>query len=73
MSAFIRVRVKTQRQAPLWDAWRSAATEATVKLRIWCTAPNEDKAEAHVAYLAALDREEHAALVLGQQLRPRTQ
>jgi hypothetical protein len=53
----------------LWDAWKFAATEATLKLRIWFTAPSEHKAEAHVAYTAALDREEHAALVLGNRLR----
>ena len=53
----------------LWDAWQFAATEATLKLRIWSTAPNADKANAHAAYLAALDREEHAALVLGNRLR----
>jgi hypothetical protein len=52
----------------LWDAWEFAATEATLKLRIWSTAPHEDKAHAHMAYLAALDREEHAALVLGNRL-----
>jgi hypothetical protein len=52
----------------LWDAWKSAATEATLKLRIWSTAPSDDKAHAHAAYLAALDREEHAALVLGNRL-----
>lgn len=56
----------------LWDAWQFAATEATLKLRIWSTAPSEDKAEAHTAYLAALDREEQAALVLGNRLRPRS-
>jgi hypothetical protein len=53
----------------LWDAWQFAANEATLKLRIWSTAPNGDKAQAHAAYLAALDREEHAALVLGNRLR----
>jgi hypothetical protein len=54
----------------LWEAWQFAATEATLKLRIWSTAPSDDKAQAHTAYLAALDREEHAALVLGNRLRP---
>jgi hypothetical protein len=54
----------------LWDAWEYAASEATLKLRIWTTAPREDKAHAHAAYVAALDREEHAALVLGNRLRP---
>jgi hypothetical protein len=52
----------------LWDAWQFAANEATLRLRIWSTAPHEDKAQAHTAYLAALDREEHAALVLGNRL-----
>jgi hypothetical protein len=54
----------------LWDAWLFAAAEATLKLRIWTTAPREGKAQTHAAYLAALDREEHAALVLGKRLRP---
>ena len=57
----------------LWDAWQFAATEATLKLRIWSTAPSEDKAQAHAAYLAALDREEHAALVLGNRLARTTE
>jgi hypothetical protein len=52
----------------LWDAWQFAATEATLKLRIWSTAPHEDKAQAHAAYDAALDREEQAALVLADRL-----
>ncbi|MEA2273047.1 MAG: hypothetical protein QOI98_1755 [Solirubrobacteraceae bacterium] len=53
----------------LWDAWQFAATEATLKLRIWFTAPSDDKSQAHTAYLAALDREQQAALVLGKRLR----
>ncbi|MDX6538546.1 MAG: hypothetical protein QOI71_156 [Gaiellales bacterium] len=53
----------------LWDEWQFAATEATLNLRIWSTAPSDDKARAHAAYLAALDREEQAALVLGERLR----
>jgi hypothetical protein len=53
----------------LWDAWRFAKTEATLKLRIWNTAPNEDKTQAHAAYQAALDREEQAAGVLADRLR----
>jgi hypothetical protein len=54
----------------LWDAWQYAANEATLRLRIWSTAPSEDKAQAHAAYLAALDREEHAAVVLAERLEP---
>jgi hypothetical protein len=65
---FFAARKSSKRSAPLWEAWKLAASEATVKLRIWLTAPNEDKAQAHAAYLAALDREEHAALVLGNRL-----
>jgi hypothetical protein len=52
----------------LWDAWQFAANEATLRLRIWSTAPNDNKAHAHATYLAALDREEQAALVLEQRL-----
>jgi hypothetical protein len=69
---FFSTRTSSKRSAPLWEAWKLAASEATVKLRIWCTAPSEDKARAHASYLAALDREEHAALVLVNGLRPRT-
>jgi hypothetical protein len=54
----------------LWDAWQYAATEATLKLRIWCTAPNESKEQAHATYVAALDREEQAARVLAYRLQP---
>jgi hypothetical protein len=57
----------------LWDAWQFAATEATLKLRIWSTAPTEDKTNAHAAYRAALDREEQAARVLADRLRPATE
>jgi hypothetical protein len=53
----------------LWEAWQFAATEATLKLRIWSTAPSGHKAQACAAYMAALDREEHAALVLGNRLQ----
>jgi hypothetical protein len=54
----------------LWDEWQFAATEATLKLRIWCTAPAETKAQAHTTYVAALDREEQAARLLAHRLRP---
>ena len=56
----------------LWDAWRFAKTEATLKLRIWSTAANEDKTQANAAYRAALDREEQAARVLADRLRAAT-
>jgi hypothetical protein len=57
-----------RRRLELWDAWQFAATEATLKLRIWSTAPNETKALAYATYQAALDREEQAALVLAHVL-----
>ncbi|MEA2478381.1 MAG: hypothetical protein QOJ07_303 [Thermoleophilaceae bacterium] len=53
----------------LFDAWLFAATEATLELQSWTAAPSERKAEAHAVYVAALDREEQAALVLGNRLR----
>jgi hypothetical protein len=53
----------------LMDAWQFAANEATLKLRIWTTSPIEDQEQAYVAYAAALDREEQAALVLAHRLR----
>lgn len=49
----------------LWDAWVSAAGDATRALRAWEEAGAEEAAAAFVVYGAALDREERAATVLG--------
>jgi hypothetical protein len=45
----------------LYDAWHSACDQALMAYRVWSQAPDSDKQDAHVAYLAALDREEAAA------------
>jgi hypothetical protein len=52
----------------LWDAWLFAEAEASLALAVWTDAPWSDKARAHAAYAAALDREEQAARVLARCL-----
>jgi 8-oxo-dGTP pyrophosphatase MutT (NUDIX family) len=54
----------------LFDAWLFAEAESSLKLQAWSSAETEDKAWGHVAYCAALDREEQAARVLADRLRP---
>ena len=48
----------------LWDAWLFAEADASLALATWNHAPDVDKARAHAAYVAALDREQQAGLVL---------
>lgn len=51
----------------LWDAWVFAAGDATRALRGWeQVRGSDDAATAYVAYRAALDREERAAVVLAE-------
>ena len=45
-----------------YAAWQAAQAECEVALRAWQTAQPGRSATAHLAYLAALDREEAAAL-----------
>ena len=45
-----------------FGAWQAAQAESEVALRDWHAAPPGRTAAAHLAYLAALDREEAAAL-----------
>ena len=45
-----------------YAAWQAAHAECEVALRSWHKAPPGRTASAHLAYLAALDREEAAAL-----------
>jgi hypothetical protein len=52
------------RPAELFDAWLFAETDATLALAAWRTAGGAEKRDAHAAYVAALDREAHAAAVL---------
>jgi hypothetical protein len=47
----------------LWDAWLSAEADASLALGDWGCAPDVEKSDAYIAYRAALDREEQAALV----------
>jgi hypothetical protein len=58
------------RPADLFDAWLFAETDATLALAAWRAAGRADKRDAHTAYLAALDREAHAAAVLEYRLSP---
>jgi hypothetical protein len=57
------------RPADLYDAWVFAAADATLALAAWLGAPSAAKRDAHAAYRAALDREEHAADLLAYRLR----
>jgi len=50
----------------LFDAWMKAEHDASISLARWHEA--EDRGDAHAAYLAALDREAHAADVLRRRL-----
>jgi hypothetical protein len=52
----------------LFDAWMEAEQDASIALAWWRDADHKAKAGAHAAYLAALDREAHAADVLRQRL-----
>jgi hypothetical protein len=58
------------RPADVFDAWVFAETDATLALAAWRSAARSDKPDAHAAYVAALDREAHAAAMLEHRLRP---
>jgi hypothetical protein len=58
------------RPAELFDAWLFAETDATLALAAWRSAARAEKHDAHAAYVAALDREAHAAAVLEHRLSP---
>ena len=44
-----------------YASWREASDGVTEAYRSWSTAPRDERFLAHAAYLAALEREEHAA------------
>jgi hypothetical protein len=48
----------------LFDAWLQAEHDASISLARWRDAEDSARGDAHAAYLAALDREAHAAEVL---------
>jgi hypothetical protein len=58
------------RAADLWDAWRFAAVESTLALKDWMIASRGEKELGYDAYLACLDREEEAAIVLAERVDP---
>jgi hypothetical protein len=65
-----RFSVRLVSPAALYDDWLIAETEATLALAAWRAARPAAKPRAHASYLAALDREQHAALVLEDRLNP---
>jgi hypothetical protein len=56
------------RSTDLFDAWMFAESDASLALAEWSLAPSPEKADAYAAYVAALDREAHAADVLASRL-----
>jgi hypothetical protein len=52
------------RSIELFDAWKYAAVDVAHALEVWRSADRPDKRNAHAAYVAALDREAHAAAML---------
>jgi hypothetical protein len=54
------------RAEDIFDAWVFAAFDAAQALADWLRSDDGDRADAHAAYRAALDREEQAALVLAR-------
>jgi hypothetical protein len=52
----------------LFDAWLQAEHDASITLARWRDAEDDAKGDAHAAYLAALDREAHAADVLRRRV-----
>jgi hypothetical protein len=56
-----RFDLRRLRPAELYDAWLFAEADATLALAAWRLAPHAEKRDAHVGYVAALDRETKAA------------
>ena len=56
-----RTNVEPVHPADLFDHWVSAEAEAAFALAAWSSAASSMKADAHAAYVAALDREALAA------------
>jgi hypothetical protein len=65
-----RFSVRPVSPAALYDDWLIAETEATLALAAWRAARPAAKPWAHASYLAALDREQDAALMLEDRLNP---
>jgi hypothetical protein len=52
----------------LFDAWLQAEHDASITLVRWRDAEDGARSDAHAAYLAAFDREAHAADVLRRRV-----
>ena len=55
----------------LFDAWLRAEHDASTTLARWRAEKDRGKADAHAAYLAALEREAHAAEMLRRRVELR--
>ena len=55
-------RIFGPKPADLYDAWLFAAADATLALAAWLSAARGERGDAYATYVAALDREETAAL-----------
>jgi hypothetical protein len=64
-----RFDLRRLRPADLFDAWLFAEADATLALAVWRSEPRAEKRNAHAAYVAALDRETHAADVFSRRVR----
>jgi hypothetical protein len=51
------------------DAWRFAAEDAADAVHAWRAGPRDAWGATHMAYRAALDREEQAARMLAERAR----
>jgi len=58
------------RSIELFDAWKFAAIDVALALEAWRSADRLEKRDAHAVYVAALDREAHAAAMLQHRLQP---
>jgi hypothetical protein len=63
-------RLVGPRPADLYDAWLFAAADATLALAAWRSAMRGERGDAYAAYVAALDREEQAALSFRRRMDP---
>lgn len=59
--------VRDAKPVDLWATWLLAAAESSLMLEAW-RVEAIDQAGAYAGYRAALDREEHAALVLANRV-----
>jgi hypothetical protein len=61
-------RIVGPKPADLYDAWLFAAADVTLALAAWRSAMRRDRGDAYATYVAALDREEQAAVCFGQRV-----